>query len=204
MPVILIGGIIGGFGTPTEVSTFAVVYGLALGMIYKRFTLVNFWDTLTSASMLNGMVFFTVSAATIFSWAMTLEGVTTALATLASGLGHIGFLVAVILITIVVAAILDSFVTIIILAPLLLPVAQKLGVDPLQYGIVMAEAFGIGCILPPIGIALYVACKISGARIEATSRIVLWYLAVLVTGLLIVAALPGITTILPHMLNMRG
>ncbi len=204
MPVILIGGIIGGYGTPTEVSTFAVVYGLALGMFYRRFTLASFWETLTSASMLNGMIFFTVSAATIFSWAMTLEGVTTALAGLASGLGHIGFLIAVILITIVVAAILDSFVTIIILAPLLVPVAQKLDVDLLQYGIIMAESFGIGCILPPIGIALYVACKISGARVEATSRIVLWYLAVLVTGLLIVAAFPVITTILPHMLDMRG
>jgi tripartite ATP-independent transporter DctM subunit len=204
MPVILIGGIIGGYGTPTEVSTFAVVYGLVLGVFYRRFTLASFWETLTSASMLNGMIFFTVSAATIFSWAMTLEGVTTALAGLASGLGHIGFLVAVILITIVVAAILDSFVTIIILAPLLVPVAQKLGVDLLQYGIIMAESFGIGCILPPIGIALYVACKISGARVEATSRIVLWYLAVLVAGLLIVAAFPVITTILPHMLDMRG
>lgn len=204
MPVILIGGIIGGYGTPTEVSTFAVVYGLVLGIFYRRFTLANFWETLTSASMLNGMIFFTVSAATIFSWAMTLEGVTTALAGLASGLGHIGFLIAVILITIVVAAILDSFVTIIILAPLLVPVAQKLDVDLLQYGIIMAESFGIGCILPPIGIALYVACKISGARVEATSRIVLWYLAVLVAGLLIVAAFPVITTILPHMLDMRG
>jgi TRAP-type C4-dicarboxylate transport system permease large subunit len=150
------------------------------------------------------MIFFTLSTATIFSWAMTLEGVTTALAGLASGLGHTGFLVAVILITVVVAAILDSFVTVIILAPLLLPVAQGLGVDPLQYGIIMAEAFGIGCILPPIGIALYVACKISGARVEATSRIVLWYLAVLVAGLLIVAAFPVITTFLAHAMDMHG
>jgi tripartite ATP-independent transporter DctM subunit len=204
MPVILIGGIIGGFGTPTEVSTFAVVYGIVLGLIYRRFTIATFWETLTSASMLNGMVFFTVSAATIFSWALTLEGVTTALAALASGFGSTGFLVMVILITVVVAAILDSFVTIIILAPLLLPVAQQLGVEPLQFGIVMAEAFGIGCILPPIGIALYVACKISGARVESTSRVMVWYLGMLVLGLLLVVLFPQITTVLPHLLGMKG
>lgn len=204
MPVILIGGIIGGFGTPTEVSTFAVIYGFALGLLYRRFNLATFWQTLTSASMLNGMVFFTVSTATIFSWSLTLEGVTAHVAAMASGLGPIGFLVAVILITVLVAAVLDSFVTILILAPLLLPVALEIGVNPLQYGIVMAEAFGIGSILPPIGIALYVACKICGARVEPTSRVLLGYLAVLLVGLLLVAAIPTITTVLPALFDFRG
>jgi tripartite ATP-independent transporter DctM subunit len=204
MPVILIGGIIFGWGTPTEVSTFAVVYGIALGVVYRRFTLATLWQTLTSATMLNGMVFFTVSAATIFSWALTLEGVTNTLAALASGFGSTGFLLMVILITVIVAAILDSFVTIIILAPLFLPVAQKLSVEPLQFGIVMAEAFGIGCILPPIGIALYVACKISGARVEATSRVMVWYLGMLILGLMFVVMFPQITTILPSLIGMKG
>ena len=204
MPIILIGGIVGGFGTPTEVSTFAVLYGLILGLLNRRFTLANFWETLTSASMLNGMIFFTVSAATIASWALTLEGVTTALASLAAGLGHAGFLAALIGITILVAAVLESFVAIIILAPLLLPVATQLNVDPLQYGILMTEAFGIGSILPPIGIALYVACKICGARVEATSRVLFWYLGVLLAGLVIVAAVPAITTALPHLFGFTG
>ena len=111
--------------------------------------------------MLNGMIFFTVSAATIFSWALTLEGVTTAIA----GIGREPRRAArscrrVIVITVLMGAVLESFVTIVILAPLLLPVAQQLGINPLQYGIVMTEAFGIGSILPPIGIALYVACAI--------------------------------------------
>ena len=201
LPVILIGGITGGFGTPTEISTIAVLYGILLGLLYGRFTLKTFWETLTDASMLTGMIFFTVSAATIFSWALTLEGVTVALANLAGSLGPGGFLVALIAITIIVAALLESFVTIIILAPLLLPVATQLNIDPLQYGIIMAESFGIGSVLPPIGIALYVACKIAGARVEATSRVVLGYLTVLIIGLLIVGAIPAITTFLPSVLN---
>ena len=154
--------------------------------------------------MLNGLIFFTVSAATIASWALTLEGVTTALAALAAGLGKAGFIAALVAITVVVAAVLESFVAIIILAPLLLPVAMRLDVDPMQYGILLTEAFGIGSILPPIGIALYVACKISGSRVEPTSRVLLWYLSVLLIGLLLVASFPVITTALPHLFDFRG
>jgi tripartite ATP-independent transporter DctM subunit len=203
IPVILIGGIIGGLGTPTEVSTFAVIYSLVLGLVDRKINVRNFWSCLTSASVLNGMIFYTVSAATIFSWALTLEGVTTAIASTIAGFGHAAFLPAVIGITILMGTMLESFVTIIILAPLLLPVALQLGIDPLQYGIVMTEAFGIGIILPPIGIALYVACAISGAQVERASKPLLWYLPVLLAGLILVMLVPGITTVLPKWLNFK-
>ena len=86
IPVILIGGIVGGIGTPTEVSTFAVLYSLALGLGYRKIDLRRTsGQCLTSASLLNGMIFYTVSAATIFSWALTLEGVTTAIAATIGG-----------------------------------------------------------------------------------------------------------------------
>ena len=204
MPVILLGGIAAGIGTPTEVSTFAVLYGLALGLLYRRFAWRDLWAVLTSATLLNGMIFFTVSAATIFSWALTLEGVTTAIAGAVAGLGFALFLPAVIVITILMGAVLESFVTIVILAPLLLPVAQQLGVNPLQYGIIMTESFGIGSILPPIGIALYVACAICGAKVELASRPLLRYLAVMIAGLLLVAFVPWITTVLPTLLNFKS
>jgi len=203
IPVILIGGIVGGIGTPTEVSTFAVIYSLMLGLGYRRIDARNFWSCLTSATLLNGMIFYTVSAATIFSWALTLEGVTTAIAATIAGLGHALFLPAVIAITILMGTMLESFVTIVILAPLLLPVAQQLGIDPLQYGIIMCEAFGVGIVLPPIGIALYVACAISGAQIEKASKPLLWYLPVLIAGLTLATLLPSITTVLPNLLNFK-
>ena len=203
IPVILIGGIVGGVGTPTEVSTFAVLYSLALGFAYRKVDGRTLWSCLTHASVLNGMIFYTVSAATIFSWALTLEGVTTAIAGTIAGFGHAAFLPSVILITILMGTMLESFVTIVILAPLLLPVAQQLGIHPLHYGIVMAEAFGIGIILPPIGIALYVACAISGAQVERASKPLLWYLPVLLAGLLLVMLVPTITTVLPAWLDFK-
>ena len=203
IPVILIGGIVGGIGTPTEVSTFAVLYSLVLGLGYRRIDGRKLWSCLTSATLLNGMIFYTVSAATIFSWALTLEGVTTAIAATIAGLGKVLFLPAVIAITILMGTMLESFVTIVILAPLLLPVAQQLGIDPLQYGIIMCEAFGVGIVLPPIGIALYVACAISGAQIEKASKPLLWYLPVLIAGLALATLFPSITTVLPNLLNFK-
>jgi tripartite ATP-independent transporter DctM subunit len=203
MPVLLLGGIAAGIGTPTEVSTFAVIYGLVLGLLYRRFHWKDMWSVLTGATLLNGMIFFTVSAATIFSWAMTLEGVTVAIAGAVAGLGAALFLPAVIVITILMGAVLESFVTIVILAPLLLPVCQQLGINPLQYGIIMTESFGIGSILPPIGIALYVACAICGAKVELASKPLFRYLAVMIAGLLLVAFVPWITTVLPVWLNFR-
>ena len=179
-------------------------YDPALGLLYRRVGLRDLWSVLTSATLLNGMIFFTVSAATIFSWALTLEGVTTAIAAAVAGLGPLLFLPAVIAITILMGALLESFVTIVILAPLLLPVAQQLGVNPLQYGIIMTESFGIGSILPPIGIALYVACAICGAKVELASRPLARYLIVMLAGLLVVASVPWITTVLPALLNFKS
>ena len=203
IPVILLGGIVGGIGTPTEVSTFAVLYSLALGLGYRKIDGRALWSCLTSATLLNGMIFYTVSVATVFSWALTLEGITTAIASTISGFGPYAFLPAVIVITVLMGTMLESFVTIVILAPLLLPVAQQLGINSLQYGIVMTEAFGIGIILPPIGIALYVACAISGAKVEKASVPLLHYLPVLLAGLMLVVLFPDITTILPRLLDFK-
>lgn len=204
MPVVLIGGIVGGIGTPTEVSTFAVAYGLALGLLYRRFKLRDMWTVMSESSVLSGMIFFTLAGSTVFSWALSLEGVPQAIAAAVGDLGPKLFLPVVILLTIIMGALLESLVTIVILGPLLLPVALQFGIDPLQYGIVMVEAFGIGGILPPIGIALYVSCTICKTSVEQAMRPLFWYLAVMFLALLLVASIPWITTALPNAFNMKG
>ncbi len=204
MPIILMGGIIAGIGTPTEVSTFAVLYGLGLGLVYRELNWRNLWELLTEASNLTGMIFFTVSAAMVFSWALTLEGLPSAIAQGVGGLGKYAFLPAVIILTVLLGALLESFVTIIILGPILLPVALQLGINPLQYGIILVEAFGIGAILPPVGIALYFACTICDAKVERASGPLAWYLLVMFVGLLFVAYIPWITTILPELFHFKN
>jgi C4-dicarboxylate transporter, DctM subunit len=199
LPVLLIGGIVGGIGTPTEMSSFAVVLGLLVAVgLYREVGPREFWNVLTEANLLGGMIFFTFAGATLFSWALSLEGVPNAIANTLEGFGAHVFLPAVIAITIVLGALLESIVTVIILGPLLLPVALHLGVDPLQYGIVLIEAFGIGSIIPPVGLALYIACAICGTEVHRTARPVAVYLVVLCAGLLLVASVPWITVVLPH------
>jgi len=205
MPVLLIGGIVTGIGTPTEISSFAVVYVLLLGvLLYRQIGLRSFWELLTEASLMSGMIFFTFSGATIFSWALSLEGVPDLVATHLRALGPAAFLPAVILITIVMGAVLESIVTVIILGPLLLPVATALGVDPRQYGIVLIEAFGIGSIIPTVGLALYIACSICETGVDRTARPLLVYLVVLCLGLLLVAFVPWITVVLPDHFHFNG
>ena len=199
LPVLLIFGIVAGIGTPTEMSSFAVVLGLLVAVgLYREIGPREFWGVLTETNLLGGMVFFTFAGATLFSWSLSLEGVPDAVASALEGLGAHLFLPAVIAITIVLGALLESIVTVIILGPLLLPVALQLGVDPLQYGIVLIEAFGIGSIIPPVGLALYIACAICGTEVHRTVRPVSVYLVVLCAGLLLVAAVPWITLVLPR------
>ncbi len=205
MPVVLVGGIVAGTGTPTEVSSFAVIYGLAVGtLLYRQLDLRGLWEVLTESALLSGMIFFTFAGATLFSWALTLGGVPDAIAGALGDLGRGGFLPAVIAITVVLGALLESVVTVVILGPLLLPVAMVLGVDPLQFGVVLIEAFGIGSIIPPVGLALYIACAICGSDIDSTTRPLLSFLAVLVLGLLLVVAVPWITLVLPVAFHMAG
>jgi C4-dicarboxylate transporter, DctM subunit len=205
MPVVLVGGIVSGTGTPTEVSSFAVIYGLAVGtVLYRILDARGLWEVLTESALLSGMIFFTFAGATLFSWALTLGGVPDAIAGALGELGRSAFLPAVIAITVVLGALLESVVTVVILGPLLLPVAVLLGVDPLQFGVVLIEAFGIGSIVPPVGLALYIACAICQTNVDSTTRPLLSFLAVLVLGLLLVAAVPWITLVLPVAFHMAG
>jgi C4-dicarboxylate transporter, DctM subunit len=205
MPLVLIGGIVIGLGTPTEISSFAVVYGLILAVVlYRQVGPRSMWTLLTEANLLSGMIFFTFAGATLFSWALALEGVPGAVAATLGALGPRWFLPAVIVITIGLGAVLESIVTVIILGPLLLPVALHLAVDPLQFGIVLIEAFGIGSIVPPVGLALYIACAIFRTEMHTTFRPISGYLAVLCLGLLLVAAVPWITDVLPHAFHFSG
>ena len=202
MPVVLIGGIVGGIGTPTEISSFAVAYGLLLAAgLYRLVGARSLWSLLTEANLLSGMIFFTFAGATLFSWALALEGVPAAVAGVLGALGAHVFLPAVIVITVILGALLESIVTVIILGPLLLPVALHLGVHPLQFGIVLIEAFGVGSIIPPVGLGLYIACAIFKTEMHRTLRPIGAYLVVLCLGLLLVASVPWITLVLPRALH---
>jgi tripartite ATP-independent transporter DctM subunit len=207
MPVILFAGILFGVATPTEVSSFAVVYGLILSFfVYRELDLATFLRTVLDSAMLAGMVLFILGAASGFSWALTVAYLPQRLVDLLHGIGDntVLFLIGSIVLLIVVGSVLEGLPALIILAPLLLPIAGGIGISELHYGIVLLIAMGIGAFLPPAGVGFYVACAIMRTDIETASRAMAPYLVVLILALLIVAFVPWFTVFLPRRLNLGG
>jgi C4-dicarboxylate transporter DctM subunit len=205
VPVIVVGGIIGGIASPTESATFAVVYGFAAALlVYRTIGLRNGWVALRDAALTAGMVLFMVSASNLVSQAVVIDGLGRTLAKAFTSLqSPTGFLLVTVVVMIVVGFILEGIPAILIAAPILLPIAIRVGVDPLQFGIVLTMAVGIGVFLPPVGIGYYIACAIGEAPVNATMRPSLIYSAFLVLGLVIVVLFPQITTWVPHIFGMH-
>jgi C4-dicarboxylate transporter, DctM subunit len=205
VPVIVVGGIVGGIASPTESATFAVVYGFAAALVvYRTIGLRSGWIALRDAALTAGMVLFMVAASNLVSQAIVIDGLGRTLAKAFAALhSPTEFLVVTVVVMIVVGFILEGIPAILIAAPILLPIATRVGVDPLQYGIVLTMAVGIGVFLPPVGIGYYVACAIGEAPVNATMRPSLIYSAFLVLGLLIVVLFPQITTWVPHLFGMH-
>jgi tripartite ATP-independent transporter DctM subunit len=205
VPIIVVGGIVGGIASPTESATFAVVYGFAAALVvYRAIGLRSGWIALRDAALTAGMVLFMVAASNLVSQAIVIDGLGRALGKAFAVLhSPTEFLLVTVVVMIVVGFILEGIPAILIAAPILLPIATRIGVDPLQYGIVLTMAVGIGVFLPPVGIGYYVACAIGEAPVNATMRPSLIYSAFLVVGLVVVVLFPQITTSVPHFFGMH-
>jgi tripartite ATP-independent transporter DctM subunit len=205
VPVIIVGGIVGGIASPTESATFAVVYGFAAALVvYRTIGVRTCCVALRDAALTAGMVLFMISASNLVSQAIVIDGLGRTLAHAFTSLhSPTEFLLLTVVVMIVVGFILEGIPAILIAAPILLPIATRVGVDPLQYGIVLTMAVGIGVFLPPIGIGYYVACAIGEAPVNATMRPCLIYSAFLVLGLVLVVLFPQITIWVPHFFGMH-
>jgi tripartite ATP-independent transporter DctM subunit len=207
MPVILFAGILLGVATPTEVSSFAVVYGLVLAiLVYREFNWQTFIRTVIDSALLAGMVLFILAAASGFSWVLTVAQLPQRLVDSLHSIhaNTVLFLSGSIALLIVIGSLLEGLPALIILAPLLLPIAGHIGISELHYGIVLLIAMGIGAFLPPAGVGFYVACAIVHTDIESATRAMMPYLIVLLIGLAIVAFVPWFTVFLPNLFGFSG
>jgi tripartite ATP-independent transporter DctM subunit len=207
MPVALFAGILLGVATPTEVSGIAIFYGLILAVgLYREMDLRDFLRVLIDSAVLAGMVLFILAAAQGFSWILTMAYVPQRLVELLHGVHDSMplFLVGSVILLIVAGSLLEGLPAINILAPLLLPIAEQIGVNRLHYGIVLIIAMGIGAFLPPTGVGFYVCCAVARTDIESASRAMIPYLAILIVGVLIVTFVPWFTLFLPEAFGFRG
>lgn len=205
MPLILFGGIILGIATPTEVSSFAVVYGLILAvLVYRELDLRSFLRMIVDSALVTGMLLFVVGAAGAFAYVLTISNLPTRLAGLLAAL-HAGpflFILISLVVLIVMGTLLEGLPALLIFGPLLLPIGEQLGVAPLHFAVLLIIAMGIGLFAPPFGIGLYVACAVGGASIEEATKPILPYLGVVLVGLIIVALFPWLTLALPQALHV--
>jgi tripartite ATP-independent transporter DctM subunit len=201
IPVVLIGGVIGGYATPTEVSAVAVVYALlAVTVFYRKMTWRDMWALTVETLSIAGMALFALSAATEFSFTLTIAQVPNSLSNWITSL-HIGpsvFLILCCLFLVIMGSLLEGLPSLLIFMPLLLGPAIALHINPLQFAIVVLVAIGIGVHAPPLGIGYYVACMLTDKKPEAVMRQMWLYDLVLLIGLMILILVPGVTLWLPH------
>jgi tripartite ATP-independent transporter DctM subunit len=206
MPVILIGGILAGIATPTEVAAFAVVYGLALAIVvYRAMGWKSFIETVADTAALSGVLLFIFAAASGFSWTLTVAYLPQRLVTFLHAFGNSTeiFMLGSIALLVGVGVLLEGLPSLNVLAPLLIPIAGKLGLSEMHYALVLIIAMGIGGFMPLAGVGFYVCCAIMRCDIEAASRAMLPYLIMVIIGLLIVAFVPWFALFLPKYFGFR-
>jgi tripartite ATP-independent transporter DctM subunit len=207
MPGMLLAGILLWLATPTEIAGLAVVYGLVLSMlVYRELTLAGFLRALENTVALTGVLMFIFAAASAFSWVLTIAYLPQRLVDLLAA-GHASatlFMLGSIALLIFVGVLLEGLPSLNVLAPLLLPIAVKLGFSGLHFAIVLIIAMGIGGFMPLAGVGFYVCCAVMRCEIEPASRAMLPYLAVVLAGLMIVAFVPWFALALPNHFGFHG
>ncbi|HSB81379.1 MAG TPA: TRAP transporter large permease [Candidatus Methylomirabilis sp.] len=201
MPGIIFGAIFGGITTVTEAAVIAVLYSAFVGLaIYKRFTLKDLPKIILASTINTSMCMLLIGAATVFSWVMTVERVPQIIAKLVMGVSTSPwfFLLLSNVIFVVFGAVLEGLPAMIVFVPVMYPIAVQFGIDPLHYGILIIASIGIGVFLPPIGVALFIACAIAKLNIVESAKFMAPYLVILFLGLLVVTYVPWFTLVLPH------
>lgn len=204
-PVLLIGGMTTGIFTPTEGAIAACVWAMILGLAWyrtlswKRFVKVCLDTVETTAT-----VMFIVAAASIFGWMLTATGVTTDIANWVLGFTSEAwlFLLLANLLMLFVGCFLEPTAAITILVPILLPIALKLGVDPVHFGLVMVLNLMIGLLHPPMGMVLFVLARVAKLSVERTTMAILPWLVPLLGSLIVLTYLPQVALWLPRTLGL--
>ena len=198
MPVIILGGIYSGWFTPTEAAAVSVFYGLAVGIfVYKEISFKKLIDILIDSCSTTATVMFITMGATLFAYVLTRARLDLTIKDFMLGVTNgnwIVFFIIVNIVLLIAGCFLDSTSALYIFTPLFAPVAAAMGIDPIHLGVVMIVNLAIGLFTPPVGVNLYVACRIGDIKIEEISKGIIPCLVAELIVLLIVTYIPAIST----------
>lgn len=197
MPVIIIVGIRGGIFTATEGGAIISVYALLISMfVYKELKLKDLPKIFFEASLSTAVISIIIAATSLFSWLLSSQQIPQKITTALLGVSDNPVIILLIinLLLLIVGMFLDSSPAIMLLAPILAPVAASIGVDPVQFGLVMVINLTIGLLTPPVGTAMYVSSNISGVPILKLSKSLIPFWIIMIAVLLLITFVPALTT----------
>ena len=202
-PGIILGGIMGGIFTPTEAAVVAAAYALILGMfIYREISWKELNQVILKTAATTTIVLFIVSTASVYGWLLAREQVPQAAARLLFSISTDPYLIMLILLgfLMIVGCFMETTASLIILVPIMAPMVNKLGIDPVLFGVVMVFALMLGLITPPVGVVLYLIADIAEIPFERTVAATAPFLIPLFLVLLVVAFIPEVALWLPNLL----
>jgi tripartite ATP-independent transporter DctM subunit len=197
LPFLIRWAVVEGVATATEVSTIGIVYTFIVGLIVLgKFPWARLMPMLIDTASLCGAILFIIGAATAMAWALTQSGFSRDLAAAMTGLpgGGTTFMVVSIVAFVVLGSVLEGIPAIVLFGPLLFPIARQVGINEVHYAMVVVLAMGIGLFAPPFGVGYYAACAIGRVNPDEGVRPIWGYLAALLLGLAVVAAVPWLST----------
>jgi len=191
--------VVSGVATATEVSTIGVVYALIVAFLSRRkFPYGQMWPMLCNALSLSGAIMIILGTATAMAWALTQSGFSHQLAAAMEKMpgGSAGFLALSVVVFAILGSVLEGIPAIVVFAPLLFPIAQDLGIEPVHYAIMMVLSMSLGLFIPPLGIGFYQACAIGRIEPDKAMRAIWPYMFAILMSVVIVAIVPWVTA--PH------
>jgi tripartite ATP-independent transporter DctM subunit len=202
-PILLMGGILSGVFTPTEAAAFAAFYALFIGyFVYKDFKLKDLPSLLFNTVETTGVVLALVMTAVLFGWNLTVSQATAELGKMLTGFSGnpLLFILLINIFLLMVGCFMEAIAAMMILVPILAPVALQLGINPIQFGLIVVLNLMIGTLTPPVGVVLYITSKVANISFEAIVKAIWPFLIPLLIVLVLVSAFPPLTTLLPKLI----
>jgi len=203
LPIIIMGGILGGIFTATEAAVVAVVYAFIVGVvIYREIKLKDIPKIFLGAAKSATMVLMVMATATLLAWVLTLEQVPQMVtkAVLSISSSPVVFLIIINIFMVVVGMFLDAVSALTIITPVLLPAARALNIDPIVLGVLLVVNLSIGVLTPPVGLNLYVTSSIAKIDLIRVSKAVIPFMLIIFAILIIISFIPEIVTYLPNLI----
>jgi C4-dicarboxylate transporter DctM subunit len=201
-PVILLGGILSGVFTPTEAAGVAVFYALIVGFfIYRELTISSFIRVLYETSVLTGTILIILAMAHLFGWILAAETVPEIVAKAMTSVtkNPILLLLLINILRLFTGTIMETLAAIILLTPILLPLAQSIGIDPVHFGIIITVNLNIGLATPPLGVCLIVASPIAGVPLEKIALSTVPFLIASIAVLFVITYAPQLVLFVPNL-----